>query len=57
MALKNLFDLEFSYIIKMEEYNKHLQLLERNWKSIRALKLCKKAALNEQFKEIEKTIE
>ena len=41
----------------MEEYNKHLQFLEMNWKSIRTLKPYKKASLNEQLKEIEKTIE
>ena len=57
MAFKTLFDSQFSYIIKMEEYNKHLQFLEMNWKSIRTLKPYKKASLNEQLKEIEKTIE
>ena len=57
MAFKTLFDSQFSHIIKMEEYSKHLQFLEMNWKSIRTLKPCKKASLNEQLKEIEKTVE
>lgn len=37
VAFKNLFCFQCSYIIKMEESNKHLQFLEKNWKSIRTL--------------------